>query len=1063
MRRMAGAGLLVRTVAAAMAATGGLTALSTIPDASASPSAGTLYAWGDNDAGQLGIGSLNGYFPTPAPVHLPAGTVITSAGAGQSHSVAATSTGQVYSWGYNKVGQLGDGNAVATTAPVLTSIPGGVSIATVAAGFKQSLAVSTTGVAYAWGSNTNGQLGVGTTKNVMVPTAVQLPAGVVASSVAGGDSHSLVLTTAGAVYAAGLGSSGQLGDGLLTQSATPVKVHLPAGVHASEVAAGDDHGLALTATGQVYAWGDNTYGELGNATNTSSDVPVPVQLPVGVTVTQVAAGSTYSVALSSTGQVYAWGDNAEATLGDGGTADSNVPVAVELPPSVFVTSVTAGGNRCQALTSTGVVYNWGTNENGTNADPVPVLTNPPGDGAVLTALFDGPEAEQYLALTVPAGPRPPVNAWPEAHHDPALTGVSGDPVINDVTAPQLGVRWMENLTSASLTSSVVGWNAVLNRTVAYVGDEAGYFSAFDEATGATLWSIALGNPVRATPVLDGNYIWVANTYAPDLFKIDASTGQILCSTPIYAVAEAAPIVVTPPGGSPTVFMGSNDLGTESGPLYSINESTCAVNWAFTGYAETSGLWDFISYAVDATGEPLVLFGTADPDAGVYAIDANTGAEVWRFQTYNPDQGPADIGAGVTVSGPGVNGFADGMAYVPSKDGNLYALDLTTGQQVWVYNYAGGLFPPVGNGSRATAALTGNQLIMGTSTGVDDVNAVTGTLVWQQPLPNNNEALGAPLIAGPAGHQVVVYTDVVGYISVLSLATGQPLYTYQTRNYVASSPAEVDGNLLVTSADGFLYDFALGGGNATPPTTAVTVPANGSTVRNPDGTLWIHGTATDPTGVAGVEVDVQIDGSTGQWWDAATGTWAGGAVANLAKVLHPGATSTAWSLPVPMPARGTTVLVKAAAVGASGVADTSSNGSAASPSRSAFTVAFSTTSPTLQLDATRVPEGSTITLTGGGFAPNESVQLTLPTVPVSTITTTTATGTGTFSTTGTLPLKLPFGPISVLATGLTSGSTSSATVTIANDSPSGGRRRPRPASRATTRPSTTTWPPTAAIS
>ena len=107
------------------------------------------------------------------------------------------------------------------------------------------------------------------------------------------------------------------------------------------------------------------------------------------------------------------------------------------------------------------------------------------------------------------------------------------------------------------------------------------------------------------------------------------------------MAEASPIVVIPAGGMPTVFMGSNDLG-QSGPLYSINEATCAVNWQFTDYGQTTGLWDFISYGRrpdnGTRGEPLVLFGTADPDSEVYAVDANdrrTGVEV-RQRTTRPD-------------------------------------------------------------------------------------------------------------------------------------------------------------------------------------------------------------------------------------------------------------------------------------------------------------------------------------------------------------------------------------------------------------------------------------------
>lgn len=82
---------------------------------------------------------------------------------------------------------------------------------------------------------------------------------------------------------------------------------------------------------------------------------------------------------------------------------------------------------------------------------------------------------------------------------------------------------------------------------------------------------------------------------------------------------------------------------------------------------TTGTWDPLAYAVDAGGVPLVLFGSADPDDAAYALNANTGAEVWRFQTTNMDH-DYDIGSGITISPPRVNGFADGVAYVPAKDG-----------------------------------------------------------------------------------------------------------------------------------------------------------------------------------------------------------------------------------------------------------------------------------------------------------------------------------------------------------------------------------------------------------
>ena len=98
-------------------------------------------------------------------------------------------------------------------------------------------------------------------------------------------------------------------------------------------------------------------------------------------------------------------------------------------------------------------------------------------------------------------------------------------------------------------SPIVGYNTQLGETLVYAGSEGGWFSAFDAGTGRTVWSVNFGSAVRMTPTLDGPYVWVADTYSPTLFKLNAATGAEQCTSPIYAVAEASPIVVTPPGGS----------------------------------------------------------------------------------------------------------------------------------------------------------------------------------------------------------------------------------------------------------------------------------------------------------------------------------------------------------------------------------------------------------------------------------------------------------------------------------------------------------------------------------
>jgi outer membrane protein assembly factor BamB len=119
-------------------------------------------------------------------------------------------------------------------------------------------------------------------------------------------------------------------------------------------------------------------------------------------------------------------------------------------------------------------------------------------------------------------------------------------------------------------------------------------------------------------------------------------------------------------------------------MMAINDATCKVEWKRLPYPVFSGSWSPDSYGVNAKGVPLVIFGSGDPDCAVYALNARTGATLWRVASLTG--GLADFGAGTVVSPPGRNGIADGMAYVPGKDRILYAIDLTTGGLKWTYDY-----------------------------------------------------------------------------------------------------------------------------------------------------------------------------------------------------------------------------------------------------------------------------------------------------------------------------------------------------------------------------------------
>lgn len=182
---------------------------------------------------------------------------------------------------------------------------------------------------------------------------------------------SLALPTPGALAAPksvfnwGANNVGQLGDGTTLDRALPKQPTLPSGLTPISVAAGGDHSLAVASSGNIYAWGANGFGQLGDGTTVERYTPVLVNLPTGVTVQAVAAGFYYSVALTSTGRVYAWGSNGRGELGEGTTAArSTSPVLVGLPDSVTIVRVLAGINYVFAMAIDGAIYSWGANDYG---------------------------------------------------------------------------------------------------------------------------------------------------------------------------------------------------------------------------------------------------------------------------------------------------------------------------------------------------------------------------------------------------------------------------------------------------------------------------------------------------------------------------------------------------------------------------------------------------------------------------------------------------------------------------------------------------------------------------
>lgn len=310
-------------------------------------------------------------------VALLAGLAAQAVVAAQAASIGASSAGTITSapqsllaWGKNGDGQLGDGTLTARAVPVPVKLPPGVSIVAVSAGAVHSLALTSDGRVLAWGKNNRGELGDGSTASSPLPVWVKLPRGVKITVIAAGSVNSLAVTSSGDVLAWGWDAFGQLGDGTRITSDIPVRVKLPRGVRVVAVSAGEQHCLALTARGRVLAWGRNDSGQLGTGDTRVRLVPAWVRLPGGTRVTAIATGMFHSLAATSSGRVLAWGYNVFGQLGVGlvGTSKSDLPVWAGLPKAARIVAVAAGGEHSLALTARGVLFAWGVNYEGQLGD-----------------------------------------------------------------------------------------------------------------------------------------------------------------------------------------------------------------------------------------------------------------------------------------------------------------------------------------------------------------------------------------------------------------------------------------------------------------------------------------------------------------------------------------------------------------------------------------------------------------------------------------------------------------------------------------------------------------------
>jgi alpha-tubulin suppressor-like RCC1 family protein len=321
---------------------------------------GNAVCWGSNADGQLGNDSTTGISPFPLPVS--GGWSFVSLAAGYAHTCGLTSSGTAYCWGDNAEGELGNVTATATSATPV-QVAGDLHFAMLSAGYSHTCGVTTSGAAYCWGSNESGELG-NSTVGENTTTPVLVAGGLTFASVSAGGVFTCGVTTAGAAYCWGSNGYGVLGNGGTSDSDVPVAV--AGGFQFASISAGVYHTCALTSNGAAYCWGNSANGQLGTGI-TSIGSATPLAVVGGNTFASLTTGELSTCATTSAGAVFCWGSGSFGSLGNGSTAGSTTPQPVG--GAAFLTSVSAGISfHACSLANDGTAYCWGYDDSGELGD-----------------------------------------------------------------------------------------------------------------------------------------------------------------------------------------------------------------------------------------------------------------------------------------------------------------------------------------------------------------------------------------------------------------------------------------------------------------------------------------------------------------------------------------------------------------------------------------------------------------------------------------------------------------------------------------------------------------------
>lgn len=315
---------------------------------------GKLFASGYGAGGRLGIGGMDSV-STPLLVESLQHVFIkkVAVNSGGKHCLALTSEGEVYSWGEGEDGKLGHGNRHNCERPKLIESLSGVGVVDIACGSAHSACITSAGHVMTWGKGRYGRLGHGDSEDQLRPRIVEAVLGYRAVDIAcgSGDAQTICITDDDNVWSWGDGDYGKLGRGGSDGCKFPVKIESLAGLGVIKVECGSQFSVALTRSGAVYTWGKGDYHRLGHGTVDHVRRPRKVAALQGKKIVSIATGSLHCVACSDAGEVFTWGDNDEGQLGDGTVSAVQRPRLVQALQGKHIVKVTCGSAHTLALST----------------------------------------------------------------------------------------------------------------------------------------------------------------------------------------------------------------------------------------------------------------------------------------------------------------------------------------------------------------------------------------------------------------------------------------------------------------------------------------------------------------------------------------------------------------------------------------------------------------------------------------------------------------------------------------------------------------------------------------